>query len=216
MRLLEANIDRVVAAVESSSKVSEVDRDQERLHKHTTDRDNESGANSVERIHWQRSPLTRALDPTSTEVDAHSHARGYKQSRALKRRTTEIQTNHDSHPDCVPDGLSEQPDGSESDPNRLKPVNAKVMHVEVESRSVDLRLEEMNRTLALVAGAVGVHNMKIDKGDDRRRLKEKLKAAMESGSRLSVRQIDSEREMWMEYVFGICKPDGRVGKSGSR
>jgi hypothetical protein len=39
---------------------------------------------------------------------------------------------------------------------------------------------------------------------------------MESGTRHSVRHIESEQEMWTEYIFGICKPDGRVGKAGSR
>ena len=89
---------------------------------------------------------------------------------------------------------------------------------EAESRAVKLQLEGLDRTLALVAGAVGVNHVDGERGggDDRRRLKEKLKEAMESGQRLSVRQIDSEREMWAEYIFGICKPDGRVGKVGSR
>ncbi len=78
-------------------------------------------------------------------------------------------------------------------------------------------LATMGRTLALVAKAVGVNEITDDGGaEERRRLKEKLKSAMESGTRHSVRHIESEREMWTEYIFGICKPDGRVGKAGSR
>jgi hypothetical protein len=23
-------------------------------------------------------------------------------------------------------------------------------------------------------------------------------------------------QVWLEYIFGICKPDGRIGKAGSR
>jgi hypothetical protein len=23
-------------------------------------------------------------------------------------------------------------------------------------------------------------------------------------------------QVWLEYIFGICKPDGSIGKSGSR
>ena len=25
-----------------------------------------------------------------------------------------------------------------------------------------------------------------------------------------------EKESWLEYIFGICKPDARIGKKGSR
>ena len=89
---------------------------------------------------------------------------------------------------------------------------------DTENRVINLQLEGLDRTLALVAEAVGVNYLTGEAGDrdDRRRLKEKLKVAMETGQRLTVRQIDSEREMWMEYFFGICKPDGRVGKAGSK
>ena len=90
---------------------------------------------------------------------------------------------------------------------------------DTECRAMKVQLEGLDRTLALVAGAVGVHNhldSEESSRNDRRRLKEKLKAAMEVGQRLTVRQIKSERAMWLDYVFGICKPDGRVGKGGSK
>jgi hypothetical protein len=78
-------------------------------------------------------------------------------------------------------------------------------------------LKSLSHTLALVAMAVGVPDTNEDSGaEERRRLKEKLKTAMESGTRHSVRHIELERETWTEYIFGICKPDGRVGKAGSR
>jgi hypothetical protein len=51
-------------------------------------------------------------------------------------------------------------------------------------------------------------------GQDRKRLKEKLKEAMRADHTKSV--VVCEREAWMEYLFGICKPDGRIGKPGSR
>ena len=78
-------------------------------------------------------------------------------------------------------------------------------------------LAALGRTLALVAKAVGVPDTEEDSGaEERRRLKEKLKTAIESGTRHSVRHIETDRELWTEYIFGICKPDGRVGKVGSR
>ena len=78
-------------------------------------------------------------------------------------------------------------------------------------------LTSLSHTLALVAKAVGVPDTEEDSSaEERRRLKEKLKTAMESGTRQSVRHIETGRETWTEYIFGICKPDGRVGKAGSR
>jgi hypothetical protein len=78
-------------------------------------------------------------------------------------------------------------------------------------------LTSLSHTLALVAKAVGVSDTEEDSGaEERRRLKVKLKTAMESGTRHSLRHIETERETWTEYIFGICKPDGRVGKAGSR
>jgi hypothetical protein len=49
-----------------------------------------------------------------------------------------------------------------------------------------------------------------DKGKDRRRLKERLKKAA---------RLKSEGEhpvSWMEYIFGICPGDQRMGMKGSR
>ena len=28
--------------------------------------------------------------------------------------------------------------------------------------------------------------------------------------------VGSAAQVWLEYVFGICKPDGRIGKGGSK
>ena len=53
--------------------------------------------------------------------------------------------------------------------------------------------------------------------DDRKRLKERLKDAVEHDQSAAARGAgEAEREGWAEYLFGICKPDGRVGKLGSR
>ena len=53
--------------------------------------------------------------------------------------------------------------------------------------------------------------------DDRKRLKERLKDAIEHDQSAAAQGAgEAEREGWAEYLFGICRPDGRVGKFGSR
>jgi hypothetical protein len=51
---------------------------------------------------------------------------------------------------------------------------------------------------------------------DRKRLKEKLKEAMEQKNETSVSKLVQKSIGWAEYIFGICKPNGRLGKEGSR
>jgi hypothetical protein len=55
-----------------------------------------------------------------------------------------------------------------------------------------------------------------DDEEDRRRLKEKLKVAIDLDRRSRVHTIVSRSEVWLEYIFGICSPDQRLGKRGSR
>ncbi len=45
---------------------------------------------------------------------------------------------------------------------------------------------------------------------------EKLKVAIELDRRSKVRTIVSSGEVWIDYLFGICRPDQRIGKRGSR
>ena len=76
---------------------------------------------------------------------------------------------------------------------------------------VESGLESITESLGITAQA--------NAGDDdldRRRLKEKLKEALEEENKNSKQNKLKEYELWMEYIFGICKPDGRVGKTGSR
>ena len=84
----------------------------------------------------------------------------------------------------------------------------------------DQRLEGLDRQLMLVAKAVGAPLLqRVSAGDDnedRKRLKEKLKEALESDRRGRLRKIVSERQRWVEYLFGICQPDRRNGKRGNR
>ena len=49
---------------------------------------------------------------------------------------------------------------------------------------------------------------------DRKRMKERLKETLELDKKRF--HQEPEREGWLEYVFGICQADGRVGKARSR
>jgi hypothetical protein len=85
---------------------------------------------------------------------------------------------------------------------------------------IDTKLAAMDKKLSQMAGSMGIHLLSGNEGDDdtddRKRLKEKLKLAIEADRRSRVRTIVSQGEMWLEYIFGICRPDQRLGKSGSR
>jgi hypothetical protein len=76
----------------------------------------------------------------------------------------------------------------------------------------------MDKKLDRISNFLGVKMGVADGNDDedRRRLKEKLKAAIEIDRRSRIRTIVSRSEVWMEYIFGICSPDQRMGKRGSR
>ncbi len=52
--------------------------------------------------------------------------------------------------------------------------------------------------------------------EERRRLKQKLKDAIEYTHDISTEHSPQDNAGWTEHVFGICRPDGRVGKEGSR
>ena len=80
------------------------------------------------------------------------------------------------------------------------------------------RLDEMATRLDQIATTVGVHVVTHagNEEEDRKRLKEKLKQVLEIAQRNRIHEITSHKEKWLEYVFGICRPDGRIGKRGSR
>lgn len=87
---------------------------------------------------------------------------------------------------------------------------------ELDSRMVR-GFKAMDKNLERIADAVGA-NKNIGSGnddEDRKRLKERLSEALEIRKRgLLVREIETED--WLEYFLGICKPNGRLGKQGSR
>ncbi len=81
------------------------------------------------------------------------------------------------------------------------------------------RLVEIDRKLHMIADAVGVRMQAKEEEDaeDRKRLKERLKEALalEKMDRVNGKH-EGEGEDWLEFIFGICRPNGRVGKMGSR
>jgi hypothetical protein len=83
--------------------------------------------------------------------------------------------------------------------------------------AMDLKIDGMDKKIERIALAVGARlGTGVSEEEDRRRLKEKLKEALESAQRNQMQHVESEKEVWLEYIFGICKPDGRIGKMGSR
>ncbi len=84
------------------------------------------------------------------------------------------------------------------------------------------RLIEHNETNEPKLSSVSETQKQIDESDDcdddsmdRKRLKERLKRSMSKQvNKLSARTLTPMG--WMEYIFGICSADQRVGKEGSR
>jgi hypothetical protein len=83
---------------------------------------------------------------------------------------------------------------------------------------VSTKLDMLATNLDQIAKTVGVvkETPACGEEEDRRRLKEKLKEVLEIAQRNRIHKITSQKEKWLEYVFGICRPDGRIGKRGSR
>ncbi len=89
--------------------------------------------------------------------------------------------------------------------------------MEAMDKKMDRRFETMERQLEKIADAVGVMG-RVNEGDDdedRKRLKERLNEALKANKKVSLGEIQAA-DSWLEYIFGICKPNGRIGKHGSR
>jgi hypothetical protein len=74
---------------------------------------------------------------------------------------------------------------------------------------LEQNLESIEKSVGISAQASAGDN-----DEDRKRLKEKLKEAIEAEQQK--RQGRNEKESWVEYIFGICERNGRAGKIGSR
>ncbi len=97
-------------------------------------------------------------------------------------------------------------------------LSATVKSEQQSKLSNDEKFERIERKIDLIAAAVCVKDTdrSEEEAEDRKRLKERLKEALENSTQSRDKDPEDEKDSWMEYLFGICKPDGRVGKEGSR
>jgi hypothetical protein len=158
-----------------------------------------------------------ACPGVETAADQYFHLepseRRESHSRTAARRELEICKNDEEDSDSAkqgrPDNMLELAINTKS-PD-LKHAAESLTEMGTKIVAIDKRLEKISHVLGVKTG--------VNEGDDdedRRRLKEKLKLAIEVDRRSQIRAIISRGEVWMEDIFGICSPDQRLGKRGSR
>mmetsp|Transcript_53366 Transcript_53366/g.111374 ORF Transcript_53366/g.111374 Transcript_53366/m.111374 type:complete len:210 (+) Transcript_53366:1654-2283(+) len=101
---------------------------------------------------------------------------------------------------------------------RLKEVFSTGHESQKRTDSLGKQLACVENKLESIAESLGI-TAQVSAGDDdldRRRLKEKLREALEEENKHSKQKKLKGYALWMEHIFGICKPDGRIGKMGSR
>ena len=125
---------------------------------------------------------------------------------------------HFIHPPLYTEQILPAPFGRKSFPFEILNKKRNFTSLTAAAGKVNLcmQLHSMERRLDEIADMVGAkpRNAIEDKLEESKRLKEKLKSALEL-EKLQLR-IFEQKETWMDYIFGICKPDGRVGKMGSK
>ena len=188
LRRLEAKLDRLAEAFDSAQR-------------HRADPPSHSPS---------RTPQRAASNPASPGLDSGV--------RVLPKASHESAA-------APPEAIAEDPAASsahaEAEPDQPRQLEKDAHAADEQQRhAMDQRLVVLDRQLMLVAKAVGAPLLqRVSAGDDnedRKRLKEKLKEALEIDRRGRLRLILSEREQWAEYLFGICQPDRRNGKRGNR
>ena len=95
----------------------------------------------------------------------------------------------------------------------LQEANKKI---ECRIESMGKTMDAMDKRLERIEVAMGVKGDADAENDaeDRKRMKERLKEALNSHKKNFKSEV--EQPGLLEYAFGICKPDGRIGKHGSR
>jgi hypothetical protein len=96
---------------------------------------------------------------------------------------------------------------------RFDSMEVMVKEMDAKAKS---QFSELDKRLEGISEAVG-YKPKVSSGDDdedRKRLKERFKEALEKQKHTRIKEIEEEGNL--EYFFGICKPNGRLGKQGSR
>jgi hypothetical protein len=93
--------------------------------------------------------------------------------------------------------------------------------VQTTDRKLDALSESLSKKLERIAYSLGIRNLNLvdnsaDDAEDRKRLMEKLKSAFDNDRRRRIVMQGNDRDKSLDYFFGICKPDQRIGKRGSR
>ena len=101
--------------------------------------------------------------------------------------------------------------------SRLESLDRKLTSIDRLDSRVCTRIDLVEERLGKIAHAVGVKEGASvgDDEEDRKRLKVRLKEALDR-KRVKARKSLAQAEGALEYCFGICEPDGRTGKRGSR
>ena len=100
---------------------------------------------------------------------------------------------------------------------RLESLDLRMASIDRLDARVCTRIELVEERLGKIAHAVGVkEGVSVgDDEEDRKRLKVRLKEALDR-KRPKDRRSLIHTDGILEYCFGICEPDGRTGKQGSR
>ena len=113
--------------------------------------------------------------------------------------------------------LQELSKGIDAIQSRLDSLEASKASIDLLASRVSTGFEMAETVLGKIAHALGVKddgNVGDDE-EDRKRLKVRLKEALD-GKRPPTDNSELKPEGFLERYFGICGPDGRTGKHGSR
>jgi hypothetical protein len=104
----------------------------------------------------------------------------------------------------------------------IKAVQKRLDSLEVKTETIDLIASKVSMGFEMAEGMLGkiAHALGVEEGttagddeEDRKRLKVRLKEALESKQPLT---DENEPMGFLEHYFGICRPNERIGKHGSR
>ena len=114
---------------------------------------------------------------------------------------------------CLQSLLAMQQTFQEAMQQQLAAVASSVKEM---STKTERQLMELDKRLEGISEAVGMKpkNRSGNDDEDRKRIKEKFKVALENLQKHCASKI--EPEGYLEYFFGIRKPNSRLGKLGSR
>jgi hypothetical protein len=133
-----------------------------------------------------------------------------------------IDTNLGSQNDTVDESnilrhLQELSKGIDAIQKRLDSLEVKKESIDLLASRVSTGFEMAEAVLGKISHALGVKDdAKVgDDEEDRKRLKVRLKEALD-GKWLPTDSSELKPEGFLEHYFGICGPDGRTGKHGSR